>query len=202
MEADWRLSSRVACRRVNAGVRLSPRVVCRRWMVPYDRCSKSCTAGADSAYRRIWERGKSFMAETWSPGRRLSPRVACLRLNAGKRLGLRVTCWRGAGRGREFEGHMSALAWTRKVLLSWPRSCKVSNECAGGARCRAHCGGASLSDDGGDSPDGQVGPTRTSATVGCGEVWTQKKTCNGKLTSIVEMPVFENTRKRRMKWQV
>ena len=41
-------------RRLDVGRRLSPRVACRRWA----GVSKSCTAGADSALRRIWERGK------------------------------------------------------------------------------------------------------------------------------------------------
>ena len=54
MEADRRLSPRVACRRGNAGRRLRSRVECRRWR----GVGKSCTAGADAALRRTSERGK------------------------------------------------------------------------------------------------------------------------------------------------
>ena len=56
-EAEGRLSLRLACR-CGAGRRQSARVACRRWMVPYDRGRKSCTAGADARLRRLWERGR------------------------------------------------------------------------------------------------------------------------------------------------
>ena len=53
MEADRRLSPRVVCRR-GACKRLSLRVTRRRW----GGVGKSHTAGADSAFRRLWKRGK------------------------------------------------------------------------------------------------------------------------------------------------
>ena len=56
MEADRRLSPSLGCRRSDAGGSLSPRVACGRWMVQYDGGRKSCTAGVDSAYRRLRQR--------------------------------------------------------------------------------------------------------------------------------------------------